>query len=303
MKIWLTKNPEVPVREQLAVQIALAVASGDLKPDDRIPSTQEISRRFGIHANTVASAYRHLVDEGILEFRHGSGYFVKNGDFGPVDTMTLLNRKVEELIAWSRSQGLRENEILGLLRKRLERNVSSEVLLVESDTGLQEIVKYELECAGFSVNTVSLEQFSDSHVSEMSVVVAMFDEKPKLLPLLDNGSKCVFMTARSVSETLKGENRPSETEAIAVVSGWDGFLTMARILLLAARLEPGQLIIRSRNEKGWENAIRTASFVVCDHLTSTLLPKEHRKRIFSLVSESSLTEIREVLAASTSFST
>jgi len=54
MRLWLSKNSEVALREQLATQIILGIISEDLKPDQRLPSTRELARRFDLHPNTVS---------------------------------------------------------------------------------------------------------------------------------------------------------------------------------------------------------------------------------------------------------
>ena len=38
MRFWITKNSEVPVREQLVRQVVLAILSEDLPAVDRLPS-------------------------------------------------------------------------------------------------------------------------------------------------------------------------------------------------------------------------------------------------------------------------
>jgi DNA-binding transcriptional regulator YhcF (GntR family) len=48
MHLWLSKNSEVPIREQLITQIRLAILSDDLKPGQKLPSTRELARRFRI---------------------------------------------------------------------------------------------------------------------------------------------------------------------------------------------------------------------------------------------------------------
>src|SRR4029078_9443643 len=60
MRLWLSKNSSVPLREQLVRQIMFGVVSGDLKPGQRLPSTRELARRFLIHSNTVSAAFRGL---------------------------------------------------------------------------------------------------------------------------------------------------------------------------------------------------------------------------------------------------
>ena len=77
MRLWLSKNGEVPLREQLTAQIVLGIVSGDLPPGQRLPSTRELARRFKIHANTVSAAYRELEERGWLESRKGSGVYVR----------------------------------------------------------------------------------------------------------------------------------------------------------------------------------------------------------------------------------
>ena len=64
MRLWISKNSEVPIREQLVTQIVLGIVSNDLKIAERLPSTRDLARRYHIHANTVSSAYRELARRG-----------------------------------------------------------------------------------------------------------------------------------------------------------------------------------------------------------------------------------------------
>ena len=72
MRLWLSKNGEVPLREQLTAQIVLGIVSGNLPPGQRLPSTRELARRFQIHANTVSAAYRELEERGWLSRAKGA---------------------------------------------------------------------------------------------------------------------------------------------------------------------------------------------------------------------------------------
>ena len=56
MRLWLSKNSEVPIREQLVTQIILGIVSNDLKANERLASTRDLARRYKIHANTVSAA-------------------------------------------------------------------------------------------------------------------------------------------------------------------------------------------------------------------------------------------------------
>ena len=77
MRLWLNRTAEVSLREQLTTQIQLGILCRELAPGERLPSTRELARRFGIHANTASAAYRELESSGWLEFRHGSGVYVR----------------------------------------------------------------------------------------------------------------------------------------------------------------------------------------------------------------------------------
>ncbi|HUU12394.1 MAG TPA: GntR family transcriptional regulator [Terriglobia bacterium] len=57
MDIRVSKQSEVPVRQQMAEQIVLLIATGNLKPGQALPSVRELARRLKIHHNTVSHAY------------------------------------------------------------------------------------------------------------------------------------------------------------------------------------------------------------------------------------------------------
>ena len=72
MTTYLHKPLYLQIQEYLAEQIA----SGNLKPETRIPSERELSSELGISRMTVRRAITELVNEGLLERVHGAGTFV-----------------------------------------------------------------------------------------------------------------------------------------------------------------------------------------------------------------------------------
>jgi len=64
---------ETPLAMQLAEQIRLAVLTGRLKPESRLPSTRAFAEELGVSRATALAAYDQLIAEGYLEGRHGSG--------------------------------------------------------------------------------------------------------------------------------------------------------------------------------------------------------------------------------------
>ena len=56
--------------------IVTAIAEGWLRPETPLPSSRALADNLSVARNTVLLAYQQLVDEGVLEARARSGYFV-----------------------------------------------------------------------------------------------------------------------------------------------------------------------------------------------------------------------------------
>lgn len=65
-----------PLQEQLVAQLSGQIASGRLRPGERLPPTRVLARELGLSRNTVALAYDRLMAEGYIEGRRGAGTFV-----------------------------------------------------------------------------------------------------------------------------------------------------------------------------------------------------------------------------------
>ena len=160
---------------------------------------------------------------------------------------------------------------------------------------LREVLVFELSKHFPRTSGTSLDEYLAQTDHGTSIVVAMFDEKPKIEKVLRDGQRCVYLKGRSVASTMSGETRPREDQLVAVVSGWDGFLTFARIILLAAKVDPGNLIIRSTRDDGWRAAVASASIVVCDTLTAEALNGLPGVRPFPIVSDESFAELAALM--------
>lgn len=71
-------KPELlPLYEQVADEIAAIIASGTLKPGERLPSLRSMKQRRQVSMSTVQEAFGMLEDRGLIEARPQSGYFVR----------------------------------------------------------------------------------------------------------------------------------------------------------------------------------------------------------------------------------
>lgn len=65
-----------PAYLQIMDQIRLAIANGELKPGDQLPTVRQLAADLQINFNTVARAYRLLDEKGIISTQHGRGTFI-----------------------------------------------------------------------------------------------------------------------------------------------------------------------------------------------------------------------------------
>jgi GntR family transcriptional regulator len=76
MNFHVNTASRLPIYQQLAQQVREAIARGELKPDDVLPSVRQASRDLVVNPNTIARAYTELERAGLLVSRPGRGIFV-----------------------------------------------------------------------------------------------------------------------------------------------------------------------------------------------------------------------------------
>ena len=294
MKFWLAKNSEIPVREQLLTQITLGIISGDLPIGDKMPSTREIARRFNIHSNTVSSVYRALSEQGLLEFKKGSGFYVRQNQPEVASAEEKLEKLINELFHAAENLGFSPREIRSRLQKRFAIHPPEYFLVVESDAKLRDILIEEISAAiDLPVFGIGFEDFLNVIGNSNAIIAALNDEKPKLEKFISNDKRCIFLKPRSVPDSMKGVSRPSADDLIAIVSGWEKFTLWAKTILIAANIEPENLIVRSPTDENWRKAVQSASMIICDSLTAKNFPDDEKVRVFRIIADSSRRELAE----------
>jgi GntR family transcriptional regulator len=297
MRLWLSKNSDVPLREQLVRQVMLGVLSEDLKAGQRLPSTRELARRFRIHPNTVSAAYRDLERAGWLEVRKGSGVYVRplgDRESAPAgDPRIELDRLVNAFLALARARGHTLADVQARLKHWLSLEPPDHFLVVEPDEGLREILSAEIaEATAFPVRGCGYEECGDPLTLAGAAVVALYSKAEEVRRALPAEASTIFLHARSVPDALKGESVPPRDALVSVVSRWPEFLGWARVFLVAAGVEPDALDLRDAREEGWERGLRSSAYVIADALTARQLAPDLSARVYRVVADSSLEELR-----------
>lgn len=107
----------VPVYEQIANGLRAELVAGHFGPGDKLPTVRALAIDLGVHHNTVAQAYRALVDEGWLELKRHRGARVRERRHPlsrSVDPEGFA-RPLRELLAKALAEGLSRKSLIGEL--------------------------------------------------------------------------------------------------------------------------------------------------------------------------------------------
>lgn len=109
------------IYEQVVRQLKFAIASGEIRRGELVPSVRELSKQLAINPNTVSRAYRQLQDEDVLESVRGLGMQVKQGAEKRCrsDRKKLIAARLETVLQEACRSGLTRDEIAGLVEKQL----------------------------------------------------------------------------------------------------------------------------------------------------------------------------------------
>jgi GntR family transcriptional regulator len=104
------RGASIELHEQVAAQIRRAIADGEAKPGDRLPSARDLAAVLGVNRNTVLRALRTLRDEGILDFTRGRGVTVTG-----TEEHTTVIEHARQLVKAGREHGYRVDELVELV--------------------------------------------------------------------------------------------------------------------------------------------------------------------------------------------
>lgn len=81
--IVLDRGCHISLRRQLVGHLESRILGGQIGPGRRLPSVRRAEELLGLHRNTVAAAYRDLVQAGLARTRPGSGVYARAPSSSP----------------------------------------------------------------------------------------------------------------------------------------------------------------------------------------------------------------------------
>jgi len=92
-------KPGASLYEQVVYAAKKALVSGQLRPGDPFPSVRTLSAELKINPNTAHKVITHLLNEGLLEVRPGTGTAVAvRRAPAAAECARLLENEVEQLV-------------------------------------------------------------------------------------------------------------------------------------------------------------------------------------------------------------
>jgi len=114
MNIQIDKTSRVPIYDQIKEQVKGLIHAGQIKTGDQLPTIRELSVDLSVNFNTVAFAYRDLVNEGVIITERGKGTFVASTP-GEEEMRTIrlttLQNLLETLVKETERLGYSRDEV------------------------------------------------------------------------------------------------------------------------------------------------------------------------------------------------
>ena len=110
--VKLDRSDPLELHKQVAAALRRAIADGEAQPGERLPPAKDLAAVMEVNTNTVLRALRTLRDEGLLEFRRGTGVMVA-GERRRGEVM----ERAAELVSFARSRGYQMDELIDIIRQ------------------------------------------------------------------------------------------------------------------------------------------------------------------------------------------
>jgi DNA-binding transcriptional regulator YhcF (GntR family) len=280
VRFWITKNSEIPLRDQLVRQVLLGILSEDLPPGHKLPSVRALARRHRIHANTVSAAYHDLLAQGWLESRHGSGLYVRTARGSNAQLDDLLRSVLQA----AKAEGHSPDEVLLRLEQLIRPRTYERILIAEPEAAMREILAAEI---GEHLSAPIDAMGQVDQPKENTLVVALPTRATKI-------ARAMPLRVRSVHGSLEGRTKPAPQVVIFIVSRSAEIRYGTRAMMIAVGVDPLSLCEIDAAGNGWQERLGPGAYVITDIVAARELPAGCDAQIYRVIADSSIEELKQL---------
>lgn len=300
MKVSINKESAVPIRDQLIEQIALQIASGALKSQEKLPSIRALAQRLGIHYSTITAAYNHLAGVGLLDIRQGSGVRVA-GKAKPEVKNADLEKMCQDFLAMVSENGFSREQVKPLLQNMLEKKPVKRIIVVDRNKDFHAVQLAELK-PEFTTDVVAMtteEMLEHKDWLPDSLVITSLYHVFAFENLIDDRTRLIVCDIEPARQELNHVQELKDGSLVLLVSYSQTLLNMATKLLAAQRGE--QIAVRSvltTDETELKYMMKYATIVICDLASQSVVGQFAGKTpfmVFRLYSQHTIERIKERL--------
>jgi len=184
--------------EHITEQIKRLIVDGELKAGDKLPSTKELSERFGVGRSTMREALSALKAMGLIDIRQGGASTVLAVPTTGIESLLVNKQTIIDLLEARQSFEISNAGLAA--RKRTEDDLAAfRAILTEMHDGLGD------EAAGERTDLAFHRQLASS--THNSVLLTLFEAVSSQMELaIRETRRAELYASRSVSDRLYREH-------------------------------------------------------------------------------------------------
>lgn len=115
MLIIIDHDSRIPIYEQIKTQIIALINSGVLAPGDKLPSLRALASELSLNFNTIKKVFAQLEADGVIESRHGAGFFVTASAVENKNVLAKAENELHLTLTRVRDAGLSKEAAMRIL--------------------------------------------------------------------------------------------------------------------------------------------------------------------------------------------
>ncbi|WP_328589381.1 GntR family transcriptional regulator [Niallia circulans] len=117
MYIQINPELEMPIYEQLTMQIMIGIIRQELQDGDVLPSVRSLAADLGVNMHTVNKSYHALEKKGLIQIIPKSGAIIRTNNGIPTqEEQDRISNSLKPMIVEALVIGIKEKEITGLIQ-------------------------------------------------------------------------------------------------------------------------------------------------------------------------------------------